>query len=90
MDSMDYNQITTFLDKFKKIFFQKEELKKIVIKTITEEISYKIENNLIKIKNNYIYLDTSPIIRNEILIHKKQILLKLKKNLPNNIFSDIR
>lgn len=87
---MDYNQITSFLDKFKKIIFQKEELKNIVIKTISEEISHQVENNLVKIKGGYIYVEGSPILHSEILIHKKQILEKLKNILPNNIFLDIK
>ncbi|MFA5827728.1 MAG: hypothetical protein WC839_04550 [Candidatus Paceibacterota bacterium] len=87
---MDYNHITSFLNKFKKIIFQKEEIKGIVVKTITEEISHQIENNSVKIKNGCIYIQGSPILRNEILIHKKQILEKLKDLLPNNNFSDIK
>jgi len=87
---MDYNRITSFLDKFKKIIFQKEEIKGIVVKTIIEEISHQIENNSVKIKSGCIYVEGSPILRNEILIHKKQILDKLKALLPDNNFLDIK
>jgi len=87
---MEYNSIRGFLDKFKQIIFQKEELKAVVIKTISEEIFHSINNDFIKIKNGYIYVQGSPILRNEILIHKKQILTKLKDILPNNNFLDIK
>ena len=87
---MDYNHITSFLDKFKKIIFQKEELKNIIINTISEEIHHSLESNNIKIKNNCIYMPTSPILRSEIMMHKKQILEKLKILLPQNHFSDIK
>jgi hypothetical protein len=87
---MDYNHITSFLDKFRKIIFQKEEVKNIVVKTISEEISHPIESSSIKIKNAVIYIEGSPMLRSEILMHKKQILVKLKDFLPNNNFLDIK
>ena len=87
---MDYNHITSFLDKFRKLVFQKEELKNIVVATISKEISHPIEPSSIKIKNAYIYVDGSPILHSEILIHKKNILIKLKNLLPENNFLDIK
>lgn len=87
---MDYNHITKFLEKFKKIIFQKEETREIIIKTISLEISHPIEGNNIKIKNGCIYIQGSPIIRNEILMRKNNILLKLKELIPGSNFVDIR
>lgn len=87
---MDYNSISGFLEKFKKIIFQKEEVKDIVVKTISEVISYQLPKESVKIKGVYIYVDGSAILRSEILIHKKQILIKLKNVLSNNNFLDIR
>jgi hypothetical protein len=87
---MDYNHITIFLDKFKNIIHQKEEIKKVVIKTIEEEINCKIKEDTVKIKGSSIYIESSPIFRSEILIHKKQILNKLKNNLKDCNFFDIK
>lgn len=87
---MDYNHITSFLDKFKKIIFQKEELKNIIVKTIKDEIHHQVANDSVKIKNGCIYIQASPILRSEIMMHKKQILDKLKNTLPENHFSDIK
>lgn len=87
---MDYNHILKFLDKFKKIIYQKEEIKNIIKEIISNEISYKIEDNSLVIKNGYIYIYGSPILRNEIIMRKKQILLKTKEALPNNNFLDIK
>jgi len=87
---MDYNHIKNFLDKFKKIIYLKEETKEIVVKTISEEISHVIENESVKIKGGVVYIQGSPILRSEILIHKKQILVKLEKLLPNSHFLDIK
>lgn len=87
---MDYNQISNFLDKFKKIIFQKEESRLIISNIIKEEISYNINPLNIKIKNAIIYLDVSPLIRGEILMHKENILLKSRKLIPNINFCDIK
>ena len=87
---MDYNHITSFLDKFKKLIFQKEELKNIVVKTIGDEIHHPIESRTVKVKNGCIYVEGSPMLRSEIMIHKRQILDKLENLLPQNNFSDIK
>ena len=87
---MDYNHITNFLEKFKKIIFQKEGIKEIVIKTIGEIAHHILEKESVKIKGAYIYIESSPILRSEILMHKKKILDKLKILLPNNNFIDIK
>jgi len=90
MNGMDYNHITSFLDKFKKIIFQKEENKELVVGVISKEISFEIKKDSVKIKNGIIYIKESPIVRNEIMMRKKQILNKLKNVLPENLFLDIK
>jgi len=87
---MDYNHITNFLSKFKVLINQKEELKEIIVKTISEEISHPIEPGSVKTKGNIIYVSGSPALRNEIMIHKKKILVKLESLLPPNRFIDIK
>lgn len=87
---MDYNHITKFLEKFKKIIFQKEETKEIIKKIISFEVSHQIESDNIKTKNGNIYIQESPIIRNEVLIKKKNILFKLKEAIPGSSFIDIK
>ena len=87
---MDYNHIKNFLDKFKKIIYQKEETKEIVVKTISEEIKHIIESDSVKIKGGVVYIQGSPMLRSEILIHKKQILIKLENILPGNNFFDLK
>jgi len=87
---MDYNSIGSFLEKFKKLIFQKEEIKEIVVKIISEVISYQIKKESIKIKGSCIYVEGSPILRSEIMIRKRQILTKLKSVLPNSNFLDVK
>ncbi|HLP86894.1 MAG TPA: hypothetical protein VK153_03425 [Candidatus Paceibacterota bacterium] len=87
---MDYNHITNFLDKFKKLVNQKEEIKEIVLNTIKEEIPYPIEKESLIIKKGFILINSSPVLRSEILIHKEQIFKKLKILLPDTKFLDIK
>jgi len=88
---MDYSHITLFFEKFKNIIFQKEQIKEIVIKIISETISYPIENNFIEIKKGQVFIKSSPLLKNEILIHKKEIFDRFKKELPEGFnLTDIK
>ena len=44
----------------------------------------------IRIKNGYIYIQGSPILHSEVLVHKQQILEKIKEILPESNFIDIK
>jgi len=87
---MDYNQISSFLDKFKKILFQKEEILVFISETIFKYTKFKIDPSKIKIKNTYIYIENSPIIKNEIFIYKNKILSDLKSEIKDFNFTDIK
>lgn len=87
---MDYNHIKNFLEKFRIIIGKKEEIIDIISETIQEEVPCVFDKKLIKIKNESILINVSPILRSEILIHKKQILLKLKNKIPNINFLNIK
>jgi len=87
---MDYNHITSFLDKFKKVLFEKEEINKIIGDVILKHISFQINTSLIKNKNGIIYIKTSPTVQNEIFLKKHSILKELSVSLPNKNFKDIK
>ena len=87
---MDYNHIANFLEKFKKILFQGEGINKVIVEIITKKTSYSIELSMIKVKGTIIYLESSPMLRSEILMHKESILIELNKTIPDRNFSDIR
>jgi hypothetical protein len=87
---MDYNQITSFLDKFKKLLSQGEGANRIIIETMTKHISFPIDVSMIKTKGTSIYVTGSPMLRSEILIHKQGILHDLSELLPDRRFTDIR
>jgi hypothetical protein len=87
---MDYNKISNFLEKFKKLIYQKEFIKDSVVNIISNEVSFKLKKDSIKIKNGVIYLEGSPILRNEVLMRKKNILSSIKKIIPESNFLDIK
>lgn len=85
---MDYSQISIFLDKLKQKFLQKEDLYIDIKKLIEEKLHIVLEIDNIKISNNKINIKTSPIVKNEILLNKKNILEKINTKY-NNRFIDI-
>ncbi len=87
---MDYNPIVNFLDKFKKILFEGEASNEIIANIITKHISVPIKASAIKVRGINIYIQGSPMLRNEILIHKQGILKDLSSLLPAKRFNDIR
>lgn len=87
---MEYNHITKFLDKFKKILFEKEEINKKIIEIISKHTSFTVEKNSVKIKNTIVYVQCTPIFKNEILINKNKILNSFKEEISNYNLTDIR
>jgi len=87
---MDYNKISNFLDKFKKLLFHSETVYKVVAETISKHITVEVLENKIKIKGATIFIDGSPALKNEILIHQQGILADLKTILPGRNFTEIR
>lgn len=66
--------ITQFLEKFKKIGFDKESQKTIVI-DVLKSFSIPVEN--VSIKNRVVTIKASSIVKNQIYIKKAEILKKL-------------
>jgi parvulin-like peptidyl-prolyl isomerase len=87
---MDYNHIKDYLSKFREILFSKEEVYKIIGDIIEKNTLIKIEQKFIKIKGNIIYIKASPVVCNEILIHKEKILKDLSQIYKEILFKDIR
>ncbi len=87
---MDYNHIKDYLNKFKEILFSNEEKSRVTASVIENILSIKIEAKNIQIKQPYIYIKASPLIRNEIMIKKELILKEILTLLPECNFKDIR
>jgi len=82
-------EIKDLLIRFNDILLSEEVKKNSIINTLYQIIGIQIKPEDIKIKNNTVYLNIKPIYKNEILLKKDKIFLKLKESLgkktPNNI-----
>jgi len=87
---MDYNHIASFLEKFKRILSQGEGVNNTIVEIIAKQVSFPVSLNMIKTKGTYIYIQGSPMLRNEILMRKEAILAEISTNILDRHFSDIR
>ena len=90
MLNQDYNKIDLFLNKFKKFVYKNDETKKTIQAVVLNEINFDLDINSLKLKNGFIYIKASPLVRGELMIHKKQILDSIKKIQPELVFFDIK
>jgi hypothetical protein len=81
--------IGNFLNKFSKKIQVAEFDTENALRAIEEKTGLKISLNNIEIKNNTIYIQASPAIKNKIFIFKQPILEEINKNLQVKIL-DIR
>ncbi len=87
---MDYGHINIFLEKFKKIFKDKTELKSLVLEIINKNLNSKIDESCISIKPPFINIKGSPILKNEVLIYKVKILKEIEEKTKDIILTDIK
>jgi len=87
---MDYNHISGFLDKFKTILFKKDEHNRVIVEVIKKYINTEIDIKNIKTKGTTIYINSSPLVHNEILIHKNKIISDISSLIPEANFKEIR
>lgn len=71
--------IESFLNKFKKILGDSQFQKDTLISVLEKNFSVYIEKENIKISKNIATITASPVLKNEILINRKKILLFLKE-----------
>lgn len=87
---MDYNHISSFLGKVKQLLFKNEEYYEIISQVINKHIFLVVDPKLIKIRGSIIYIQSSPLVKNEIMIHKRGILSDISEVLTERKFTDIR
>jgi hypothetical protein len=87
---MDYNPIAQYLDKFKTLLSTNDEIYNAIIQTVNKKTGSTITIKNIKLSGTIVYLQTSPMHKSQILIHKASILSDLSKLLPVKHFDDIR
>ena len=87
---MDYNTIQSFLDKFKKLLQTHEFSYVEIIESFKNISKIEVVKEDIVFKNSILYIKSSPIKKNQILIYKQKLLEDLNKKLSPKKVIDIR
>ncbi len=77
--------ISTFLEKFSKKIKSSQLHNKQILNIIEKESNIKIDIENLEIKNNTIYIKSSPPTKNQLFIFKKRIIEKINSLTPNKI-----
>jgi len=72
------DNISIYLQKFSKIGLGDRELKENIILIIKNKLGFELKKEDIKIKDDIITINTTPITKNEIFINKEAILKEIK------------
>ena len=81
---MEWKGIQSFLIKSFKVFNSQELSRRDLMEAIKNFTKADIPIDDIKIKDGVAYINTHPLIRNEIIIHQKEILSSYKDKNPNS------
>jgi hypothetical protein len=87
---VNFNNLEGYLDKFKKIFSTVNFQRDAVVSIIEKHTNIKLLPKEFDIKDFVVTLKTSPGIKNEIFMHRNQILEELKTVLGNQSPKNIR
>jgi hypothetical protein len=83
-------EIKDLLGRFNNILLSENGRADSVRNIISEIIKVEIKPEYVKIKNGVIYLNIKPIYKNEILLKRERILLKLEETFGKKIPKEIR
>ncbi len=86
---MSQGNLGDFLQVFKNLLSHEVSLREDIIESITKHIGIEIDKTQLQIKNGTGILTCHPVIKNEILLKKKEIMESLKDVTKKKI-SDIR
>jgi hypothetical protein len=85
---MDYSRITDLLGKFSEILKDSEGKKEVIESVLQKWVKNKIPKERYKIQKSILVFTVSPLVKNELYMHKKEILEEL--NLLGFRLTDIR
>ncbi|MBU0722924.1 hypothetical protein KJ973_02125 [Patescibacteria group bacterium] len=86
---MALNSLSSFLDRFKKFTSPNKVTHEAIIKVLYNTLGIKLNKSAINIKNQILYIKTNSVIKNEIFLHKEQILQNLRDKLKKQSLKDI-
>ncbi len=81
------NNLDKFLNVFENLIKSEIGSKKIIQETLEEVLKIKIDSSKIEIREFNLYIETHPVIKNEIKINYEEILQKLENRTGKNFDS---
>ena len=87
---MDIKKIGDYLSKFSNLTPPDDSLKNHIQELLKEELRVEIKKEDIKITNSIIYLTTPSVVKNEIFLQKKSLLLKINSFSKKRSLHDIK
>lgn len=87
---MEFQKISSFLDKFKNLAVSRDEIKKEVVEVILKTTNITIPQDHITIDRENIFIESTPAVKATIFTKKEIILSELKKNLGKKAPLSIR
>lgn len=82
--------ISTYLEKFKKIEPEGDSAKRATEKAIFETLGVKVERKDMSVRNNTLHISAPAALRNEIFMNKRGILQKAQDWVKKGDLGDIR
>lgn len=83
---MQLSNIKEFLAKYQEKLTTEEEKQSVILSTLNEIVHGAISKKQCVVAKGIIKLSVSPVIKNEIFMHKEKILLSIREKGRNDIF----
>ncbi|MCX6755822.1 MAG: hypothetical protein NTX85_00565 [Candidatus Nomurabacteria bacterium] len=86
----DYNHINKFLDKFIKLVSKGDLVLNEIVFVVKKNTNFDLTKDNFTFKNGMIKVNTSPLVKGEIMMKKEKILADLRNSLTGTNFLDIK
>ncbi|MAZ40665.1 hypothetical protein CL654_00910 [bacterium] len=86
---MAWKDINPFLSRFKHLEPPDKAVKDVCVRIVKQTLDIHLKHEEIRVEKYSIRLFTSPVVKNEIFLHRSQILLDINKTLAGKHIQDI-
>lgn len=86
---MQLSSIREYLEKYQKKLSHEDEKRSLLISIIHDETGIQLDEKTMTITKGILTIKTSPVLKNELFLHKTQILQKIRENGRGDIFDII-
>lgn len=87
---MKFGNVSSYFDRFKNISLPNEEVRKATANAIEKEIGITVDISKIRVVQNSLKIEVTPLIKSEIFLKKERILEEIKKQCKEKTPNDIR